>query len=83
MQFQPEIQNKLPLWGVRLCITHTTANLWPHLPVQGCGAASGQRVQSLMYAAFTRTGLRSSKRPEVAVAVVRRMSGKISGGYRQ
>ena len=25
MQFQSEIQNKLPLWGVRLCITHTTA----------------------------------------------------------
>ena len=82
MQIQLEMQNKLLLRNQALHNAYD-CTLWPHLPVQGCEAASGQRVQSLLYAAFTRTGLRSSKRPEVAVAVVRRMSGKISGGYRR
>ena len=76
MQFQPEIQNKLPLWGVRLCITHTTATsgrIYPYRAAKQQAARGCSRCR-VPYVAFARTGLRSSKRPEVAVAVVRRMS---------
>ena len=66
MQFQSEIQN------IRPGTEHTTATsgrIYPYRAAeqQAAGGCSRCRVP---YVAFARTGLRSSKRPEVAVAVV-------------